>query len=61
MVLRKYKEAQKDAREGKLAANWEGPFKINESLTNVTYQLEHLFDKKIPRTWNITHLKFYYS
>lgn len=61
LVLRKYGGSEKDPSEGKLAATWEGPFRDTKVLENEAYQLEHLSDKAIPRTWNITHLKFYYS
>lgn len=60
-MLKKYGEAQKDPREGKLVENWEGSFKVTKVLGNRDLRLEHLSNKAIPRTWNITHLKFYYS
>jgi len=46
---------------GKFAPNWEGPFRINKSLNNNAFRLEHLDDKQIPRTWNADHLNFYVS
>lgn len=61
MVLRKYGEAWKDPREEKLATNREVLFKVVEALRKGAYQLEHLIGKEMPRTWNITHLKFYYN
>jgi len=61
LVLRKYGEALKDAKEGKLVANLEGPVRVVESLKNGAYRLEYLSNKAILRTWNATHLKFYYS
>ena len=54
-------KSPKDPRESKLVVNWEGPFRVIEVIKNGAYQLEHLSGKEIPITWNITHLKFYYS
>ncbi|MCH79825.1 RNA-directed DNA polymerase (Reverse transcriptase) [Trifolium medium] len=50
----------KDKR-GKLAANWEGPFRVHEVFDGGAYRLETMKGEVIPRTWNITNLKFYYS
>jgi len=54
-------EARKDPTQGKLAPNWEGPFRITKNLQNGAYRLETLDGKAIPRTWNTRHLKFYFS
>nr|KYP32782.1 Pol polyprotein [Cajanus cajan] len=61
LVWRAVGEAQKEISAGKFAANWEGPFRISECLQNGAYRLTELSGKVIPRTWNATHLKFYYS
>ncbi|XP_072072016.1 uncharacterized protein [Arachis hypogaea] len=37
-------------REGKLAANWEGPYRMREALGKGAYRLERLDGHKIPRT-----------
>ena len=58
LVLRRN---QKDSREGKLAANWEGPYRIRARTDNGAYHLEHLSGEPIPRTWNAEKLKQYYS
>lgn len=50
LVWRKCGEARKDAKEDKLAADQECPFRVMERLRNKSYQLEHLSDKAIPRT-----------
>ena len=47
--------------ENKLSPKWTGPFRITEALGNGAYRLETLEGGAIPRTWNATHLKFYYS
>ncbi|GAU18714.1 hypothetical protein TSUD_80020 [Trifolium subterraneum] len=52
---------QKDSREGKLAANWEGPYRVRTKTENGAYHLEYLYGKEIPRTWNAEKLKQYYT
>ena len=47
--------------ENKLLPKWTGPFRITEALENGAYRLETLEGGAIPRTWNATHLKLYYS
>jgi len=61
LVWRMRTDARKDPRHGKLASNWEGPFRILENLQNGAYKLETPKEKVIPRTWNASHLKFYFS
>ncbi|GAU49854.1 hypothetical protein TSUD_129960 [Trifolium subterraneum] len=58
LVLRRN---QKDSRERKLAANWEGPYRVRAKTENGAYHLEDLYGKEIPRTWNTEKLKQYYS
>ncbi|CAJ2674998.1 unnamed protein product [Trifolium pratense] len=58
LVLRRN---QKDSREGKLAANWEGPYHVRAKTENGAYYLEDLYGKEIPRPWNAEKLKQYYS
>ncbi|GAU47361.1 hypothetical protein TSUD_403640 [Trifolium subterraneum] len=58
LVLRRN---QKDSREGKLAANWEGPYRVRAKTENGVYHLEDLYGKEIPRTWNAEKIKQYYS
>ena len=36
-------------------------FRVMASLDNGAYRLQELDGKVIPRTWNATHLKFYFS
>jgi len=61
LVWRMQTDVRKDPQQGKLASNWEGPFRISENLKNGAYRLETLEEKTIPRTWNASHLKFYFS
>ncbi|GAU26664.1 hypothetical protein TSUD_314410 [Trifolium subterraneum] len=42
----------KDSHEGKLAANWEEPYRVRGKTDNGAYHLETLQGKEIPRTWN---------
>ena len=58
LVIRK---AHQYEMENKLSPKWTGPFRITEALGNGAYRLETLEGGAIPRTWNATHLKFYYS
>ncbi|KAL4287467.1 hypothetical protein AHAS_Ahas19G0189100 [Arachis hypogaea] len=36
--------------EGKLAANWEGPYKVREVIRKGAYKLERLDGSEVPRT-----------
>ncbi|XP_068498439.1 uncharacterized protein [Phaseolus vulgaris] len=47
--------------ENKLSSKWTGPFRVTEALGNGAYRLETLEGGAIPRTWNATNLKFYFS
>jgi hypothetical protein len=58
LVLRRN---QKDSEEGKLAANWDGPFRIQMKTGTGAYGLEDLHQNAIPRTWNAEKLKKYYT
>ena len=58
LVMRK---AHQYEMENKLSPKWTGPFRITEVLGNGAYRLETLEGGAIPRTWNATHLKLYYS
>ena len=58
--MRKEKGFRKEASEGKMIANWEGPYRVVESLQNGAYWLESINGKNLPKTWNSSHLwKFY--
>jgi len=47
--------------ESKLSPKWTGPFRVTKALGNGAYMLEMLVGGAIPRTWNATNLKFYFS
>ncbi|KAK4253884.1 hypothetical protein QN277_010509 [Acacia crassicarpa] len=61
LVLRRPDIGNKNARDGKLAANWESPYRVREKLGKGAYMLETLEKKLIKRTWNADKLKVYYS
>ncbi|KAI9120288.1 hypothetical protein K1719_007321 [Acacia pycnantha] len=61
LVLRRADIGNKNAAEGKLAPNWEGPYRVTENLGKGAYKLETLQSKAIKRTWNADKLKVYYS
>lgn len=58
LVLRRN---QKDFEELKLAANWEGPYKVRMKTGTGAYRLEDLNKGTIPRTWNAEKVKRYYT
>jgi hypothetical protein len=60
LVLRKVTLTTKDSDEGKLAPNWEGPYKVISCQRPGAYYLEDLAGKVLPRPWNAEHLKRYY-
>jgi len=47
--------------EIKLSPKWTGPFRVIKALKNGAYRLETLEGGAIPRIWNATNLKFYFS
>ncbi|XP_075675179.1 uncharacterized protein LOC142644453 [Castanea sativa] len=61
LVLRKVLDAAKDASQGKLGPNWEGPYSIISWHRKGTYYLEILDGKKLSHPWNTEHLKKYYQ
>ncbi|XP_016164260.1 uncharacterized protein LOC107606747 [Arachis ipaensis] len=61
LVLRCNDAGLPTSGEGKLAANWEGPYRIKEVLGKGAYKLERLDGREIPRTWNAGNLRRFYS
>ncbi|XP_072080987.1 uncharacterized protein [Arachis hypogaea] len=47
--------------EGKLVANWEGPYRVKEVIGKGAYKLEKLDGKEVLRTWNAGNLRRFYS
>ncbi|XP_025636239.1 uncharacterized protein [Arachis hypogaea] len=60
LVLRRNDVGLPTPGKGKLAANWEGPYRVKEVLGNGAYRLEQLDSKEIPRTWNAINLRRFY-
>ena len=42
LVLRRADGPRKEVNEGKLAPNWEGPFRVTKSLGNKAYRIQTL-------------------
>jgi hypothetical protein len=57
LVVRRASIGNKNAKDGKLAANWEGPYRLKRSLGQGAYALEHISGDEVPRTFNIADLK----
>ena len=60
LVLKKTLPGDRDPNEGKLAPNWQGPFRITSTAGRSAYRLEDMEGKPLPRPWNATHLKKFY-
>ncbi|XP_016168240.1 uncharacterized protein LOC107610752 [Arachis ipaensis] len=52
LVLRRNDIGMPTQGECKLAANWEGPYRVKEVIGKGAYKLERLDGKEVPRTWN---------
>ncbi|KAI9125272.1 hypothetical protein K1719_003888 [Acacia pycnantha] len=61
LVLRRADVGNKNAKDGKLATNWDGPYRVKEKLDKGAHILETLARKSIKRTWNVDKLRVYYS
>nr|XP_025673928.1 uncharacterized protein LOC112773098 [Arachis hypogaea] len=61
LVLRRNDIGLPTPGEGKLAANWEGPYRVKEVIGKGAFKLERLDGKEIPRTWNASNLRRFYS
>ncbi|KAK3003723.1 hypothetical protein RJ639_019794 [Escallonia herrerae] len=61
LVLRRIEASAPRDAIGKLAPNWEGPYKVVKLGGPGAYNLEAMDGKAIPRTWNATNLRRYYA
>ncbi|VFQ62794.1 unnamed protein product [Cuscuta campestris] len=59
-VLRR-REASRPSNGGKLAKNWEGPYRVRAIIRPGTYRLETLEGVPVERTWNSHHLRKFYK
>ncbi|GAV81798.1 rve domain-containing protein [Cephalotus follicularis] len=57
LVLHNAAIADPTATRGKLAPNWEGPYKMKRVLRPGTFKVETLGGREIPRAWNAEHLR----
>ncbi|VFQ97944.1 unnamed protein product [Cuscuta campestris] len=55
------REASRPGDGGKLAKNWEGPYRVRAIIRPGTYRLETLDGVPIERTWNSHHLRKFYK
>ncbi|GFZ00954.1 hypothetical protein Acr_14g0005890 [Actinidia rufa] len=60
LVLKKVIGNTKDPTDGKLASNWEGPYKVIKLAGRSSYYLEDAEGKEIPRPWNASNLRKYF-
>jgi hypothetical protein len=61
LVLRRATIGNRNAKDRKFRANWEGPHRVRSVATNGAYNLETLKGKEIPRMLDVINLKRYYS
>ena len=61
LVLWKAVRNMKDQSAGKLAPNWEGPYRVTTIVGTGTYYLEDMKERPLPQPCNICNLKKYYS
>ena len=61
LVLRHVNIGLPPPRHGKLATNWEGPYKVIKTLGKGAYKLATLSSSKVPITWNSSNLRRFYT
>jgi ribonuclease HI len=61
LVLRKVLGSRKDPTQGKLGANWEGPYQIISEAGLGAFNLKGMDGKPLKRPWNISNLKKFYQ
>ena len=61
LILRKAVGSMKDQNAGKLASNWEGPYRVIATARAEAYYLEDLEERSLPQPWKIHNLKKYYQ
>lgn len=58
LVLKKVTDP---TNKDKLSPNWEGPYRVRDKLDKGAYKLENLDGIEIPRIWNVSNLRTYFS
>ena len=61
LVLCKVTLATRDSTQGKLGPTSEGPYRVIHYSRQGSYHLETVDGQKLPRPWNIEHLKKYHQ
>ena len=61
LVLWKVTPLTKNPTQGKVGLTWEGLYKITHYSRQGSYHLESMDGNKLPRPWNIEHLKMYHK
>ena len=61
LVLCKVTPATRDSAQGKLNPTWEGPYRVVHYSRQGSYPLETMDGQRLPRPWNIEHLKKYHQ
>ena len=61
LVLRKVTTVTKDSAQGKLGPTWEEPYRVVHYSRQGSYHLETIDGQRLPRPWNIEHLKKYHQ
>ena len=61
LVLRKVLGSRKDLFQGKLGANWEGPYQVISEAGLGAFNLNGMDSKPLKRPWNISNLKKFYQ
>ncbi|XP_072087028.1 uncharacterized protein [Arachis hypogaea] len=61
LVLRKVEDVRKPQGHGKLSANWEGSYRIQQVIGKGAYKIQKLNGTTLPNTWNVSSLKMYFS
>jgi hypothetical protein len=60
LVLRRANMGNRCSKHGKLAANWEGPYRVSANLSRGAYELETLKGNVLKRSWNVSDLRRFY-
>ena len=61
LVLRKVTIATRDPTQGKLGPTWERLYRVIHYSRQGSYHLQTIDGQRLPRPWNIEHLKKYHQ
>ena len=57
LVLQKVMGNMRDLGAGKLASNWEGPYRVIAMVGVEAYYMEDMEERPLLRPWNVSNLK----